>query len=231
MSKIVVVGDIHGHDSWKKLIELNPDATEFVFIGDYFDSFSISHTEQIHNYKEIIAWKESTDIKVTMLIGNHDFHYMSECGGRYGGYSAWHAPEIGEIFRETKEHLQAAYQVGNFLFTHAGVSKEWYHDNFPKDGNIADQINDLWSYDKRSFNHSGMEMYGNYDGEGPMWIRPQALRRNPLNDSIIQVVGHTNMEVIDFDTNHYFIDTLPNEYLVIKDDMPVIHDFETNRII
>ena len=56
MSKIVVIGDIHGHDSWKKLIELNPDATEFVFIGDYFDSFSIPHVEQIYNYKEIIAF-------------------------------------------------------------------------------------------------------------------------------------------------------------------------------
>jgi predicted phosphodiesterase len=223
MSKIVVIGDVHGHESWKELIKLNPDATEFVFIGDYFDSFSISHTEQIHNYKEIIAWKESTDIKVTMLIGNHDFHYMSDCGGRYGGYNVWHAPEIGELLRETKEHLQVAYQVDKFLFTHAGVSKEWYAANFPEDGDIVDQINDLWSYDKRSFNHSGMEMYGNYDGEGPMWIRPQALRRNPLNDTIIQVVGHTNMKVIDFDDNHYFIDTLPNEYLVISDLVPVIH--------
>lgn len=223
MSKIVVIGDVHGHESWKELIKLNPDATEFVFIGDYFDSFSVSHTEQIYNYKEIIEWKKSTDIKVTMLIGNHDFHYMSDCGGRYGGYNVWHAPEIGELLRETKEHLQVAYQVGDFLFTHAGVSKEWYEANFPEDGDIVDQINDLWSYDKRSFNHSGMEMYGNYDGEGPMWIRPQALRRNPLNDTIIQVVGHTNMKAIDFDDNHYFIDTLPNEYLVISDLVPVIH--------
>ena len=223
MSKIVVIGDIHGHDSWKKLIELNPDATEFVFIGDYFDSFSVSHTEQIYNYKEIIAWKESTDIKVTMLIGNHDFHYMSDCGGRYGGYNVWHAPEIGELLRETKEHLQVAYQVDEFLFTHAGVSKEWYDTNFPEGGNIPEQINDLWSYDKRSFNHSGMDPFGNWDGEGPMWIRPQALRRNPLNDTIIQVVGHTNMKAIDFDDNHYFIDTLPYEYMTIENGVPVIN--------
>ena len=216
MSKIVVIGDIHGHDSWKKLIELNPDATEFVFIGDYFDSFSVSHVEQIYNYKEIIKWKESTDVKVTMLIGNHDFHYMSECGGRYGGYNAWHAPEIGELLRETKEHLQVAYQVDKFLFTHAGVSKEWYETNFPEAGDIPEQINDLWSYDKRSFNHSGMEMYGNYDGEGPMWIRPDALKRNKLNDTIIQIVGHTHMHKIALDDNHYFIDTLPYEYITIE---------------
>ena len=84
--------------------------------------------------------------------------------------------------------------------------------------------NDSLSYDKRSFNHSGMEMYGNYDGEGPMWIRPQALRRNMLNDNIIQIVGHTHMEVIDYDDNHYFIDALPYEYMTIENGVPVIYE-------
>ena len=224
MSKIVVVGDIHGCDRWKDLVRVHSDATEFVFIGDYFDSFTRNHAECIFNFKEIIKWKESTDIKVTMLIGNHDFHYMSECGGRYGGWSAWHAAEIGELLRVNKHHLQVAYQYDKYLFTHAGVSKKWYKDNFQEDSNIADQINDLWSYDKRPFNHSGMEMYGNYDGEGPMWIRPEALRRNMLDESIVQIAGHTHMQKIDFDDNHYFIDTLPYEYMTIENGIPIIYE-------
>lgn len=224
MSKIVVVGDIHGCDRWKDLAHMHLDATEFVFIGDYFDSFTRNHAECIHNFKEIIEWKESTNIKVTMLIGNHDFHYMSECGGRYGGWSAWHAAEIGELLRVNKHHLQVAHQVDKFLFTHAGVSKKWYEEIFQEGGNIADQINDLWSYDKRPFNHSGMEVYGNYDGEGPMWIRPEALRRNMLNESIVQIAGHTHMKQIDYDDNHYFIDTLPHEYMTIENGVPVIYE-------
>ena len=224
MSKIVVVGDIHGCDRWKDLVHMHSDATEFVFIGDYFDSFTRNHAECIYNFKEIIEWKESTDIKVTMLIGNHDFHYMSECGGRYGGWSAWHAAEIGELLKANKHHLQVAYQYDKYLFTHAGVSKQWYEANFPEEGDIVEQINDLWSYDKRPFNHSGMEMYCNYDGEGPMWIRPAALRRNMLNESIVQIVGHTHMEVIDYDDNHYFIDTLPHEYMTIENGVPVIYE-------
>lgn len=225
MSKIVVIGDIHGCNKWKNIVHMHPDANEFIFIGDYFDSFTRNHAECISNFKEIIKWKESTDVKVIMLIGNHDFHYMSECGGRYGGWSAWHAAEIGELLRVNKHHLQTAYQSGKYLFTHAGVSKQWYEANFQEAGNISDQINDLWSYDKRPFNHSGMEMYGNYDGEGPMWIRPEALRRNPLNDNIIQIAGHTHMHVIDYDDNHYFIDTLPYEYLAIENGVPVIYEF------
>ena len=56
-----------------------------------------------------------------------------------------------------------------------------------------------------------------------MWIRPQALRRNPIDDTIIQIVGHTHMKAIDHDDNHYFVDTLPYEYLTIDDGTPVIH--------
>jgi len=225
MSKIVIIGDIHGHDSWKQIMQANSDATEYVFVGDYFDSFSISHAEQIFNFKEIIKWKEASKIKVTMLIGNHDFHYMSDCGGRYGGYNYMFAPEINQLLRENKHHLQAAYQSGKYLFTHAGVSREWYESNFSEDGNIADQINELWRWDKRSFNHTGMEAYGDVPEEGPMWIRPRALRSSLLDENIIQVVGHTHMRRIDYDDNHYFVDTLPYEYLTIENGVPIIHKF------
>jgi predicted phosphodiesterase len=38
MSKTVVIGDIHGRDSWKQIIkDQNPDRV--VFMGDYFDSY------------------------------------------------------------------------------------------------------------------------------------------------------------------------------------------------
>lgn len=226
MSKIVVIGDIHGCNKWKQVMQAHGDATEFVFIGDYFDSFTRTHAECIDNFKEIIKWKEASKIKVTMLIGNHDFHYMSDCGGRYGGWSAWHAAEIGELLRENKHHLQVAYSSGRYLFSHAGISKEWYESVFPdnsRSGDIADQVNELWSYDKRSFNHTGMDVYGDDSGEGPMWIRPKSLISSPLHDSWIQIVGHTHMHQIKHDDNHYFIDTLPYEYLCIENGVPVIY--------
>jgi hypothetical protein len=45
-----------------------------------------------------------------------------------------------------------------------------------------------------------------------------------LNESIVQIVGHTHMEVIDYDDNHYFIDTLPHEYMTIENGVPVIYE-------
>lgn len=53
MNKIVVIGDIHGCDKWKQVMQAHGDATEFVFIGDYFDSFTRNHAECIHNFRTI----------------------------------------------------------------------------------------------------------------------------------------------------------------------------------
>lgn len=56
--KILVLGDIHGHDSWKEAIKReSPD--KIVFLGDYFDCFAkITPKEQVKNFKEILALKE-----------------------------------------------------------------------------------------------------------------------------------------------------------------------------
>ena len=43
--KIVVIADIHGRDLWKKQVEELADM--YVFLGDYFDSFSIKGEDQI----------------------------------------------------------------------------------------------------------------------------------------------------------------------------------------
>ena len=38
MGKLVVIGDIHGRAVWRKIVDDNPDADKFIFLGDYFDS-------------------------------------------------------------------------------------------------------------------------------------------------------------------------------------------------
>lgn len=225
MNKVVFIGDIHGHDSWKRIVADNKTADHFVFVGDYFDAWSVTPAVQIFNFKEIIEFKECTPDRVTLLIGNHDFHYMPWCGGRYGGYSAFFAAEIWDNLRTNMHNLQAAWQYNNLLVTHAGVSSTWYERNIEDKGHmfeIADKVNDLWSYDKRSFNHSGLEMYGNSPHDGPFWIRPGALKSDPVDPDIIQIVGHTQREEISNTDNVFCIDTLPREYLILEDSEFVI---------
>ena len=239
--KLVAIGDIHGRDYWKQIIDQEQDADQFVFVGDYFDSFTIKGADQINNFLDIIEFKKTTDKEVILLIGNHDYHYYPgiEDNGT-SGYQTLMAPSIKYIVDDNKQHLQAAYQVDEFIFTHAGLSSEWLDDNIimwdvP---NLAMYVNDLFYYQPqklayRSYKQVGDQVYGvgGYGSEtfqGPLWIRPKALmaaNRDTLRNQIIQVVGHTPQDTIDIKGKstggrYYFIDTLEygqNQYLVIKD--------------
>lgn len=70
--KTLLIGDIHGRDTWRKIIKAEPQADKIIFIGDYFDSFTIPHIDQIHNFKQIINHKVNSDKQVILLLGNHE---------------------------------------------------------------------------------------------------------------------------------------------------------------
>jgi predicted phosphodiesterase len=240
--KTVIIGDIHGHDSWKRIIAQEQDADRFIFVGDYFDSFTVSGVVQIHNFKEIVEFKTTTDKEVILLIGNHDYHYFPEIGdSNTSGYQHTLAPSIKQVIGENKQHLQMAYQFEDILVTHAGVSDEWMDDNFADwaVNDIAKVINELFHYqpkkvDYRSFKYYDYKNnhipqlaggYGNETFQGPIWIRPKALMEanyDTLRTQIRQVVGHTTRKQIDIEGKatggrYYFIDTMPREYLIVID--------------
>ena len=239
--KTVIIGDIHGHDSWKQVVAQEQDADRFIFVGDYFDSFTVSGVVQIHNFKEIVEFKTTTDKEVIMLIGNHDYHYFPEIGdSNTSGYQSTLAPSIKQVVGENKQHLQLAYQFDDILVTHAGVSSEWLDDTITMWDvpNLAMYLNDLFTYQPtkvayRSFKYYDYEnnqaqLAGGFGAEtfqGPLWIRPQALMKanyDTLRTQIRQVVGHTTRKQIDIEGKstggrYYFIDTLPREYLIVTD--------------
>jgi hypothetical protein len=241
--KLVVIGDIHGRDIWKQIVAKEHDDTdEFIFVGDYFDSFTVKGIDQINNFLDIIEFRNTSIYhKVTLLIGNHDHHYypgVDDSGT--SGYQTLLAPSIKHTVSENKQYLQAAYQVDDFVFTHAGLSSEWLDDNIVMWDvpNLAMYVNDLFYYQPqklayRSYKQVGDKVYGvggygNETFQGPLWIRPAALmqaNKETLRKQIIQVVGHTPQDTIDIKGKstggrYYFIDTLEygqNQYLVIKD--------------
>jgi len=240
--KLVAIGDIHGRDYWKQIVDQEQDADTFVFVGDYFDSFTIKGPDQINNFLDIIEFKKQSKVPVILLIGNHDYHYYPgiEDNGT-SGYQTLMAPSIKHVVSDNKHHLQAAYQVGEFVFTHAGLSSEWLDDNIVMWDvpNLAMYVNDLFYYQPqklayRSYKQVGSTVYGvgGYGSEtfqGPLWIRPKALmaankstqdgkftNKETLKNHIIQVVGHTPQDTIDIKGKstggrYYFIDTLEYE--------------------
>ena len=239
--KLVAIGDIHGRDIWKQIIAKEQDADEFVFVGDYFDSFTVKGPDQINNFLDIIEFKKQSKVPVILLVGNHDHHYypgVDDSGT--SGYQTLLAPSIKYVVNENKQYLQAAYQVGEFVFTHAGLSSEWLDDmvvGWSVDSLDA-TLNDLFRYQPgkiayRSYKQVGDQVYGaqgygNETFQGPIWIRPSALmtaNKKTLRKKIIQVVGHTPQDTIDIEGKstggrYYFIDTLEynqGQYLIVKD--------------
>ena len=239
--KLVAIGDIHGRDIWKQIIAKEQDADEFVFVGDYFDSFTVKGPDQINNFLDIIEFKKQSKAHVTLIIGNHDHHYypgVDDSGT--SGYQMLLAPSIKHVVGDNKQYLQVAYQVGEFVFTHAGLSSEWLDDmvvDWDVDSLDA-TVNDLFQYQPgkiayRSYKQVGDQVYGaqgygNEAFQGPIWIRPSALmtaNKKMLRKKIIQVVGHTPQDNIDIEGKstggrYYFIDTLEynqGQYLIVKD--------------
>ena len=241
MNKTIIIADVHGRDQWKQIVAQETDANKFVFLGDYFDSFDLSGVIQMHNFKEIVEFKETSGKEVVMLIGNHDYHYFPEINASStSGYQTRLASVIKQIVGENREHLQIAHRMGEFVFTHAGISSEWLDDTIVgwTEEDMVDQINETFKYTPLSLDYRSFKMfsatewvgasgYGNETYQGPMWIRPKALmeaNKKTLCKKIIQVVGHTYQNEIDKEGKatggrYYFVDVqeTSQEYMIITD--------------
>lgn len=240
--KTVVIGDIHGRSIWK-LINYIEKPDRFIFLGDYFDSFDIKGVDQLSNFQDIVAFKESNQCEVIMLIGNHDYHYFPEIGDTgTSGYQHTLAPSIQYIVDENRKHLRIAYQMDEYLFTHAGVSSRFldnvFNDEYGwKVENIAIDLNELFKYKPKQFEFgmaislnkmSYMDPTGDNEEQSPIWIRPRSLmraNRDTLRKEVIQVVGHTQVKAIDTKghgtgNRYWFIDCLgtSGQYMVLNGD-------------
>jgi hypothetical protein len=223
----VIIGDLHGNNSWKRLVEKHPESN-FIFIGDYFDSRSIPVKIQICNFIEILEFKNSHDHEVILLWGNHDVHYLSQMDNRCAsGFQKGNAYIQLNILLQANMHLlKMAHRIDDIIFTHAGVSNTWLKNRGWDNEPIEEFVNDVWRYKPLSFEFDSS--FKNVDSgdevhQSPIWIRPNSLQwdnEDTLTDKYIQVVGHTTRHEIDMDNGrYYFIDTLgpSGEYLIYND--------------
>ncbi len=224
MGKNIYIGDIHGRDVWKQIVEEHKDADNIVFIGDYFDSFDIPGVVQLKNAQDIVDFKKEQELdptkKVYLLIGNHDHHYWPGVKDRGGtsGFQANMMFQYESFFRINEKYFQMAVMIDNNLCTHAGVSSKfledfgyWKYDRHKDESHIDDWLNDLFHYQPNSFlftaaydkNNTGFSPngYGDDEWQCPLWIRPRSLQRvnknTELKKQYIQIVGHTQQDHID----------------------------------
>ena len=225
MSKNVYIGDIHGRDVWKQIVEKHDDADNIVFIGDYFDSFDISGVEQLRNAQEIVQFKKERELdptkKVYLLIGNHDIHYWPgiKDRGSTSGFQPTMMFQFEQFFRENEDMFQMSVSLGTTinrrLCTHAGVSAKFLKDvgywtyDYEDESHVSEFLNDLFKHKPNEFTFNSYadrymgfaNGYGDNEEQSPIWIRPKSLQRSNKNEDIkkmyVQIVGHTVQNSID----------------------------------
>jgi len=223
--KTIALGDIHGRTDWKQIIA-NEKFDKVIFIGDYFDTHeNITPEQQKSNFEDLIEYKKANMDKVVLLFGNHDFHYLRTVNETYSGFQPGHKIDIQEMLHEAidAELMQMCYVQKHILFTHAGVTKTWCDENLIQKEFLEQAINDLFKYKPNAFKFTSGKRYSPYGDDicqTPIWVRPQSLLQDRIDD-YIQVVGHTTQNKLVITDNVILIDTLgtSKEYLQIIDDV------------
>lgn len=132
--QVIIIPDVHGRTFWKDAInqftqDLYPNL-QIVFLGDYLDPYEsydgISKEEAFINFEEILDYA-NRDSRVTLLIGNHDWHYfvhLDECR-----IDKARERNIEHMFKDNilKFRLHKIIELDGckYLFSHAGITQKW----------------------------------------------------------------------------------------------------------
>lgn len=196
---ITVVGDIHGqYYDFVKLLEVGgePNATQYIFLGDYVDRGSYSFEVCLL----LFAFKINFPKRVWMLRGNHEcrqmtafFNFRDECEHKLN-------IEVYDAFMEAFDTLPLAAVInGKFLGIHGGLSPEFKTldqvnkiDRFkepPKDGIFCDLLWSDPSEDKDTDSPRQMEPYIKNEVRGCSWFFSyQAAMNFSQKNSLLSII-------------------------------------------
>ena len=139
--KILVLGDIHGRNFWRKAINDNISKVDkVVFLGDYLDPYydeiedspetmecdSFYDVESlIKMLNDIISLKKNEPDKFILLTGNHTDGYIWKdfAAATRTDYKHWN--EYHNIFKENLNLFNLVWIQNNVIFSHAGISEGW----------------------------------------------------------------------------------------------------------
>lgn len=200
--KILIIPDVHGRKFWRNPMKHIEDYEHVVFLGDYLDPYEdfefISIEDAFDEFMKILDMKVKHPEKVTLLLGNHDLHYL------------WH--EDMDCSRRCEEHLQLLHSVYSnllllfslvfevntndrkYIFSHAGILPKWLQDNHIKYDN--NELNNLLLADnfgilaQVSLYRGGWDTYGS-----PVWADVREhLACKEILPGAYQIFGHTLMD-------------------------------------
>lgn len=145
----LVLGDVHGRLAKVKAFLAYKPEEKHVFAGDYVDSF---HQPDMAIYETLAKVVESD---ATLVIGNHDIHYLDNSPFRCSGYRDYMAKSLNAIFEVYVDRFVPCAVEDGFVITHGGITKG-LGDSLLKTTNpseILDTINSEWGDFLKNRNH------------------------------------------------------------------------------
>lgn len=208
---MIILPDIHGRAFWQKPVDDNLGKEHIIFLGDYLDPYQYEGfypSEAYEVFIEIVNLKKEHPGDVTLLLGNHDLHYLDEdlAGGRKD-YTR--AVQIRKMIEENSDLFDMAhtYKAGGrrFLFTHAGVKWGWIQ--FNKDifdgvspDDVGDYLNTLWHVTSRrprlmkALAQVSYSRWGRYAYGSPVWNDIDDMDDDFEEIGWYQIFGHSQQE-------------------------------------
>lgn len=77
---MIVIPDVHGRTFWRQAVYEYLGKEHILFLGDYLDPYTyegITPTDAYKVFHEIIELKKVHPEDITLLLGNHDLHYLN----------------------------------------------------------------------------------------------------------------------------------------------------------
>lgn len=201
VNDILIVPDVHGRQFWEPALYY---PGQIIFLGDYTDPYpseGISFEQAYEVFVRIVEFKAHNPERVTLLIGNHELHYYDHeyaCSR----FSPRHYMAMHEILTNeaTRDLFQVCKQVGRYLFSHAGILKEWYDCHYkelePLGTTLEERINNFFRDNPAAFHEISILRNGESRCGSPLWVDIQEHldATAPLDSDIMQVIGHTQMD-------------------------------------
>ncbi len=153
---MIIIPDTHGRDFWREPVAEYLGKEHIIFLGDYLDPYTyegIKRDVVFPRFESIVEMKKKHPDDVTLLLGNHDLHYVdNNIGGSRYDYA--NASRNKQFILGNAKCFQLAFtaKAGSkkILFTHAGLKLGWlkkHDDVFPADNAYAAAVtlNIMWS--------------------------------------------------------------------------------------
>lgn len=223
--RALAIGDVHDKPRIiEKAKELLPEYDRIIFLGDYEDDWLATPEQSYNTVKELVDLKLDNPQKITLLLGNHTLSEGWAGDFKCSGFNDLTHSLVKDLYR-TKDSgnapiFQFTYSKGGILFSHAGITNNFWKDiqlliknHYPElrdllemESDLATKISNILNYaflkgledpqDKlfKSMSQAGASR-GGWGTPSPIWADKTDLESNPV-PHLTQVVGHTPVKTV-----------------------------------